>query len=80
MTEGNKPFIANRRGEAFADSNEVEFFPKSFPCLFPWGSGGPKNIPLLEEHETEVDGTDGLDSDISKNANFTLRSWTKFLL
>jgi hypothetical protein len=43
VTEGNKPFIANRHGEAFADSNEVEFFPKSFPCLFPWGTGGPKN-------------------------------------
>ena len=44
VTEGNKPFIANRHGEAFADSNEAEFFPKSFPCLFPWGTGGPKNI------------------------------------
>jgi hypothetical protein len=40
VTEGNKPFIANRHGEAFADSNEAEFFPKSFPCLFPWGTGG----------------------------------------
>jgi hypothetical protein len=47
VTEGNKPFIANRHGEAFADSNEPEFFPKSFPCLFPWGTGGPKNITLL---------------------------------
>ena len=75
----NKPFIANRRGEAFADSNEVEFFPKSFPCLFPGGTGGPKNITLLAE---TVDGTDDIDSDIegSKSVNFTLRSWAKFLL
>jgi hypothetical protein len=82
MTEGNKPFIANRRGEAFADSNETEFFPKSFPCLFPWGTGGPKSITLLAEDETAVSGTNGIDSDTqgSKNVNFTLRSWAKFLL
>jgi hypothetical protein len=82
MMEGNKPFIANRRGEAFADSNETEFFPKSFPCLFPWGTGGPKSITLLAEDETAVSGTNGIDSDTqgSKNVNFTLRSWAKFLL
>jgi hypothetical protein len=48
------PFIANRHSEAFADSNEVEFFPKSFPCLFPWGTGCPKNITLSAEDETAV--------------------------
>ena len=39
VTDSNKPFIASRHGEAFADSNEAEFFPKAFPCLFPWGTG-----------------------------------------
>ena len=39
VTESNRPFIANRHGEAFADSNERDFFPKTFPC----GTGrGPK--------------------------------------
>jgi hypothetical protein len=41
VAESNRPFIANRRGEAFADSNKGDFFPKTFPCLFPWGTGGP---------------------------------------
>jgi hypothetical protein len=85
VTEGNKPFIASRHGEAFADSNEAEFFPKAFPCLFPWGTGGPKNIITPEEEETAADDNEaghGIDSDAqgSKNANFSLRSWAKFLL
>ena len=40
VAESNRPFIANQRGEAFADSNESDFFPKTFPCLFPWWSPG----------------------------------------
>jgi hypothetical protein len=82
VTEGNKPFIASRHGEAFADSNDAEFFPKTFPCLFPWGTGGPKNITLSAEEETAVDENETAYADTqgSKNANFTLRSWAKFLL
>ena len=85
VTEGNKPFIASRRGEVFADSNEAEFFPKAFPCLFPWGTGGPKNITMSAEEETAADDNEagyGTDSDVqgSKNANFSLRSWAKTLL
>ena len=85
VTEGNKPFIASRHGEVFADSNEAEFFPKAFPCLFPWGTGGPKNIITPEEEETAADDNEaghGIDSDAqgSKNSNFSLRSWAKFLL
>jgi hypothetical protein len=85
VTESNTPFIASRHGEAFADSNEPEFFPKTFPCLFPWGTGGPKNMTLSAEDETTVsdneDG-DGVDPDMpgSKNANFSLRAWAKYLL
>ena len=59
------------------------FFQKSFPCLFPWGTGGPKNITPSAEDETAVNNIEagyGIDSDIqeSKNVDFTLRSWAKF--
>jgi hypothetical protein len=45
--------------------------------------GCPRNITLLTEYGMAVDGTDYIDStDIqgSKDVNFTLRSWAKFLL
>jgi hypothetical protein len=77
VTEGNKPFIASRHGEAFADSNEPEFFPKAFPCLFPWGTGGPKNITPLVEEETVVDENE---AEHGINSNFSLRSWVRLLL
>jgi hypothetical protein len=40
------------------------------------------HLVTLAEDETAIDGTDGIESDIqgSKNVNFTLRSWAKFLL
>lgn len=83
VAESNRPFIANRRGEAFADSNEGDFFPKTFPCLFPWGTGGPKNMTLSAEEELPLnDIEDGYDIETqrSKNSNFSLRSWARFLL
>jgi hypothetical protein len=36
------PFIISRRGCEFEDSNAVDFFPKAFPKLFPFGAGGPR--------------------------------------
>jgi hypothetical protein len=85
VTESNRPFIANRHGEAFADSNDGDFFPKTFPCLFPWGTGGPKNMTMSSDEEAIVENTEGEygiepDTQRSKNANFSLRSWARFLL
>ena len=83
VAESYRPFIANRRGEAFADSNEGDFFPKTFPCLFPWGTGGPKNMTLSAEEELPLKDTEdgyGIDAQRSKNSNFSLRSWARFLL
>ena len=73
VTESNRPFIANRHGEAFADSNEGDFFPKTFPCLFPWGTGGPKNMTMSSDEEAMVENTEGEygiepDTQRSKNA------------
>ncbi|KAF6807890.1 hypothetical protein CPLU01_15745 [Colletotrichum plurivorum] len=39
------PYIISRRPEEFTDSNDEHFFPKTFPCLFPWGRGGPIPLP-----------------------------------
>ena len=71
VTEGQSPAIVNRRGEDIADSNDPEFDPKTFPCLFPWGLGGPKN---LREHNTDDDGHG------NRDRNFTLRWWARQVL
>jgi hypothetical protein len=83
VAESTRPFIANRRGEAFADSNEGDFFPKTFPCLFPWGTGGPKNMTSSAEEELPLNDTEdgyGIETQRLKNSNFSLRSWARFLL
>jgi hypothetical protein len=39
---GEQPFIRVERGSDFADKLHEDFFPRTFPRLFPWGKGGPK--------------------------------------
>ena len=62
-----QPFIRISRGNQFADSQAVDFFPKTFPTLFPFGRGGPKAIP------TE-NGEDSLQHDQ------TLKYWSQAVL
>ena len=47
-TAGNRPFIRVERGKEFADNLHADFFPRTFPTLFPWGKGGPKALPKLD--------------------------------
>jgi hypothetical protein len=69
-----EPFIINRRGEEYPDSNDPDFFPKTFPCLFPWGRGGPRSAG-----EAGV-GFTGVSSSRSQDRNFTLQGWARLLL
>jgi hypothetical protein len=41
-----EPFIISRRGCEFEDLNDVDFFPKAFPKLFPFGVGGPRTASV----------------------------------
>ncbi|KJZ68548.1 hypothetical protein HIM_12065 [Hirsutella minnesotensis 3608] len=43
-TAGGQPFIRVERGADFADNLHEDFFPRTFPKLFPWGTGGPKAL------------------------------------
>ncbi|KAM4061661.1 ATP-dependent DNA helicase PIF1 [Hirsutella rhossiliensis] len=40
---GDQPFVRVERGADFADNLHEDFFPRTFPKLFPWGRGGPKS-------------------------------------
>jgi hypothetical protein len=54
------------------------FSQKTFPCLFPWGTEGPKKMTMSAEEEPidqDTEGGYGVDSDTqrSKNANGQVR-------
>ena len=54
------PYIRTSRGRdsVFADSMDPEFFPRTFPTLFPFGLGGPlglKSVPSICRHTAELD-------------------------
>lgn len=40
--EGLEPYVLMSRGDRFTNSNEVRFFAKAFPTLFPVGDRGPR--------------------------------------
>ncbi|KAJ4221418.1 hypothetical protein NW757_014467 [Fusarium falciforme] len=47
------PFILVERGTDFADNLHEDFFPRTFPKLFPWGRGGPKALLHLLDRERQ---------------------------
>jgi hypothetical protein len=50
-TAGEQPFIRVERGSDFADNLHEDFFPRTFPKLFPWGKGGPKATKDAESRQ-----------------------------
>ncbi|KAK2005446.1 hypothetical protein LZ32DRAFT_673453, partial [Colletotrichum eremochloae] len=71
-----EPYIVNQRGEDLVDTNDPDFFPKTFPCLFPWGRGGPRGH---DARDTETaDQGDG--QNCNKPKGFTLREWARVML
>ncbi|KAK7420728.1 hypothetical protein QQZ08_010263 [Neonectria magnoliae] len=73
-TAGDQPFIRVERGADFADNLHEDFFPRTFPKLFPWGKGGPK---ALNNPGGSVNGTPGL---ARSSANHSLNYWAKYVL
>ncbi|KAJ2899375.1 hypothetical protein MKZ38_003082 [Zalerion maritima] len=57
-----EPYILVSRGDEFADSFDTRFFAKTFPTLFPFGKGGPRQA---EEciMDGEGDGLFGVDTE-----------------
>jgi hypothetical protein len=62
-----EPYILISRGEEFADSFDTWFFAKTFPTLFPFGGGGPRQA----EEATMDAGHGGVESATSSR-NMTL--------
>lgn len=80
----SEPYVLMSRGDDFADSFEPRFFAKTFPTLFPVGSGGPRQAEeSTEEAATGVDGGDEVEArarSLVSSRNMTLETWAKVLL
>ncbi|KAK1521590.1 hypothetical protein CABS01_16520 [Colletotrichum abscissum] len=73
-------YIVSSRSGDFADSNDPDFFPKTFPCLFPWGRGGPR---ILEEEGDDEYGPESDEPHVRKGYKpngFYLRTWARLCL
>ena len=64
------PFIRVSRGSEFADAFSPNYFPKIFPCCFPYGRGGPQVVDRNEEGNPAN----------PLLRNMSLESWTKVVL
>jgi len=74
QTTGEQPFIRVERGADFADSLHEDFFPRTFPKLFPWGRGGPKALRGSDrdlQHASEP---------VERQSNHSLNYWARYVL
>ncbi|KAG7408961.1 ATP-dependent DNA helicase PIF1 [Fusarium oxysporum f. sp. raphani] len=71
---GDQPFIRVERGADFADNLHEDFFPRTFPKLFPWGRGGPKALSLPDDNSYDALGS------AQRSNNHSLNYWTKYVL
>ncbi|KAJ6436295.1 High-osmolarity-induced transcription protein 1 [Purpureocillium lavendulum] len=71
---GGQPFILVERGADFADSLHEDFFPRTFPKLFPWGRGGPKapHVPHGEQQQAPAA--------VECRSNHSLSYWARYVL
>ncbi|KAF1993896.1 hypothetical protein P154DRAFT_476817, partial [Amniculicola lignicola CBS 123094] len=83
---GSEPYIVISRGEDFADSFDARFFAKTFPTLFPFGGGGPRQA---EESRAGVMGNMDTEAPIDEEAtvgsilssrNMSLERWVRLVL
>ncbi|KAL5592685.1 hypothetical protein FOBRF1_013711 [Fusarium oxysporum] len=72
-TAGDQPFIRVERGADFADNLHEDFFPRTFPKLFPWGRGGPKALSLPDDNSYDALGS------AQRSNNHSLNYWTNIL-
>jgi hypothetical protein len=75
---GTEPYIIVSRGNNFADSFDVRFFAQTFPTLFPFGKGGPRQAEEgINGVGIEVEARMG---NLVSSRNMSLEKWAKILL
>ena len=76
-THTSTQYIHVRHGNEFADMNDLEFWPKTFPTLFPHGVGGAR-ITRLPETATRDEENSVVDN--YSQHGFSLRFWSQICL
>jgi len=71
QTAGHQPYIRVECGTDFADTLHQDFFPRTFPKLFPWGKGGPKALSRNPEHAFQS---------AQRHSNHSLTYWARYVL
>ncbi|RSL42125.1 hypothetical protein CEP51_016513, partial [Fusarium floridanum] len=71
---GGHPFILVERGADFADSLHKDFFPRTFPKLFPWGRGGPKALHVSDREQQQAPEA------ADRHSNHSLSYWARYVL
>src|SRR4051812_5669359 len=56
--DGLEPYILVSRGNDFADTFDPLFFAKTFPTLFPFGRGGPRQAEEITADLARADGNE----------------------
>ncbi|KJZ74444.1 hypothetical protein HIM_06040 [Hirsutella minnesotensis 3608] len=67
-------FILVERGADFADRLHEDFFPRTFPKLFPWGGGGPKALHASDLQQQQAPAAAG------PHVNHSLSYWARYVL
>jgi hypothetical protein len=81
-----EPYIAVSRGEDFADPDDMWFYAKAFPTLFPFGGGGPRQAEekIAEMVEGLIVESPMTAEALAKNAlssrNMSLEKWARVVL
>jgi hypothetical protein len=76
-TQTATPYIHIRRGNEFADTNDPQFWPKTFPTLFPYSVGAARVRKLPDLRTRDEDNSK---DDCHSKDGFTLRYWAKICL
>ena len=86
------PYIQSSHGTDFANSFDPDYFPKTFPTLFPYGSGGPRGLLSVPTFCTHISSSTNSSLSSEGNscadcvacyqpeANMTLKKWANLAL
>ncbi|EJT68919.1 hypothetical protein GGTG_13511 [Gaeumannomyces tritici R3-111a-1] len=79
-----EPYILVSRGDEFADSFDAGFFASTFPTLFPFGKGGPRQAEECIMHG-DGRGPTGVKTEAAMRGlvlsrNMNLEAWAKLVL
>jgi hypothetical protein len=75
--DGLEPYILVSRGKDFAEYSDPSFFAKTFPTLFPFGKGGPRQAEETTDGDAETVTTM---AGVVSSRNLSIEAWARLVL